>query len=76
MRERPIRIGAANNLASWGAASSAPTPTNGRLRLLTTGDNSRSPVALDGFKDVAVHYEGEDAQKEDQADLDEAFFHG
>ena len=31
-------------------------------------------VALDEFEDVAVDYEGGDAQEEDQADLDEAFF--
>ncbi len=34
-----------------------------------------SAVALDGFQDVAVHYEGEDSQEEDQAHLHEAFFH-
>jgi hypothetical protein len=33
-------------------------------------------VALDYFEDVAVHDEAEDGQEEDQADLDEALFHG
>src|SRR5277367_2410863 len=32
-------------------------------------------MALDGLQDVAIHYEAEDSEQEDQADLHKAFLH-